>query len=124
VESNLTFDGTSLVLAGNYYVNSATQTGLTSTTTVQSLSITGMPVAAAFFDYFVSSPSNGACRAGVVMAVWDNNFFNVSYTDTSTNDYGFTSGIEFLVTLSGSNIVLNAIITSGTWTVKVGTRII
>jgi hypothetical protein len=49
---------------------------------------------------------------------------SVSYTDYSTADIGNTSGLEFTVTLSSPNIILNAVITTGTWTVKTGIRAI
>jgi hypothetical protein len=75
----------------------------------------------------VSDTTAVAYRSGVVMCVWDDN--NVSYTDTSTADLGnTTSGIEFLVGLVGfptnDTVRFYAIITSGTWNVKVGTRIL
>jgi hypothetical protein len=37
---------------------------------------------------------------------------------------GSTLGLTFTVTVSAPNVLLKANVTSGTWTVKVGTRII
>jgi hypothetical protein len=57
------------------------------------------------------------------MCVWNGS--TVSYTDTSTTDLGnSTAGIEFLVDINTGNVRLRAVITTGTWTVKVGTRIL
>jgi hypothetical protein len=62
-------------------------------------------------------------RAGVVMSVWDSS--NATFNDTSTPDLnGSTLGFVFDVQISGSNVLLIANVTSGTWTIKVGTRII
>jgi hypothetical protein len=62
-------------------------------------------------------------RAGFVMSVWDSS--TATYTDVSTPDLnGSTLGLNFSVIVSGSNVLLKANATSGTWTVKVGTRII
>jgi hypothetical protein len=57
------------------------------------------------------------------MCVWNGS--TVSYTDNSTTDLGnSTAGIEFLVDINTGNVRLRAVITTGTWTVKVGTRIL
>jgi hypothetical protein len=62
-------------------------------------------------------------RAGVVMSVWDAT--SATFTDNSTPDLnGSTEEISFTVTNDGTNVSLNAVVTSGTWEVKVGTRII
>jgi hypothetical protein len=77
----------------------------------------------AFFDYVVSDTIAGALRAGVVMCVWGSGI--ITYTDTSTADLGSTTApIEFSVENISGTISLYANITSGTWTVKVGTRIL
>jgi hypothetical protein len=57
------------------------------------------------------------------MTVWNGSA--AAFTDTSTTDLnGSTEGISFTVTVSGGNVRLNAVVTVGVWTVKVGTRII
>jgi hypothetical protein len=57
------------------------------------------------------------------MTVWDGT--NSTYTDTSTPDLGAsTRGIEFSTSIVGSNIVLLGTITTGTWAVRIGARII
>jgi len=62
-------------------------------------------------------------RAGTIKVVWNNS--SAGYTDYSTTDIGgSTSGISFTSDVSGGNVRLNAVITSGTWSVKVSTNIV
>lgn len=63
-----------------------------------------------------------AQRAGTVWATWTEDGLNVDFSELGTPDVnGSTAGITFTVTISGGNVRLNAIVTSGTWNV-VGTR--
>ena len=71
-------------------------------------------------DYYVKNGSN--MRIGTIMAIW--NSPNVTYTDYCTADLGDTTGIEFTVDISGSSVRLNAIISSGTWTITTSYRYI
>lgn len=49
----------------------------------------------------------------------------MEYTSTSTNDLNDdTSGISFDVYISGDNVILSSVITTGTWNVKIGCRMI
>jgi hypothetical protein len=74
-----------------------------------------------FFDYYVSDGTNS--RAGTVIAVWNGS--NAQFTDYSTPDIGgSTTGISFTVTANGTNVSFSASVSSGTWTVKVGSRIV
>lgn len=107
-----------LSLSGTTLENSFLNTSLSSDTVVSSVAIASYN--GAFFDYYVKNGSN--MRIGTVMATWDGS--NVVYTDYSSADLGNTNGIEFTVTLSSPNVQLNAIITSGTWTVQTGIRLI
>ena len=64
-------------------------------------------------------------RAGTVMAVWDSSGTTAGSTDFSTPDIvGSTIGISFSVSVASPTVSLNASVTSGSWTVKVGTRVI
>jgi hypothetical protein len=110
-----------LTVYGNTYVDSATKTGLTSNTSVLTIpSTTGQ---SAYFEYIVYNSGTTSMRAGTILCVW--NSTGASYTDTSTTDLGTsTTGISFTVTSSGGIVTLNAVITSGTWNIKVGTRVI
>jgi len=62
-------------------------------------------------------------RAGVVMAVWDN--AGATFTDYSTPDLnGTTSPFVWYVDVSSGLVRLQSVISSGTWTINVGTRVI
>jgi hypothetical protein len=62
-------------------------------------------------------------RAGTILCVWNSS--QTSYTDTSTTDLGgSTDGVSFIVTSISGNVKLKAIITNGTWNIKIGTRVI
>jgi hypothetical protein len=75
----------------------------------------------AVYDYYVSDGTNR--RAGTVIAVWDGTLS--VFTEYSTPDLnGSTTGISFSTTISGGNILLQVVVTAGTWTVKVGSRVI
>jgi hypothetical protein len=62
-------------------------------------------------------------RAGIVMAVWDTS--SASYTDYSTTDLnGSTASFVWNVDVSSGLVRLKSVISSGTWTINVGTKII
>jgi hypothetical protein len=86
--------------------------------------ISSIPVTSgnsAIYDYYVSDGTNR--RAGTVIAVWDGS--TSTFTEYSTPDLnGSTAGISFGTTISGGNILLQSIVTAGTWTIKVGSRVI
>jgi hypothetical protein len=110
-----------LTLNGNQFQRSAISPGVTVGSTV----ITSIPTVSGSsvdFDYFVKE-DGGAMRGGTVKAVW--NISSAAYNDFSTTDIGgSTTGIEFVVDVSGSNVRLNAVVTVGTWTVQVGSKLI
>jgi hypothetical protein len=115
-----TFSGNTTII-GDIYVDSSSGASITTGTTILS-SIPCVSGSAAHFDYFVQGSSN-EIRTGVVMAGW--NCTGTTYTDYSTNDLnGSTEGIGFEVDANSNNIRLKAIVTNGTWTIKVATRII
>jgi hypothetical protein len=61
-------------------------------------------------------------RAGTIMATWLNT--TVEWVDTSTNDIGNTTDLTLQAVISGSNILLQSVTTSGTWSVKTLIRMI
>ncbi len=81
---------------------------ISSNTQIVSLS----PFDGANFDYVVKNGLN--MRAGVIMSAWNGS--NAVFNESSTMDLGNTTGITFTVSSVGS---LNAVVTSGTWTVEV-----
>jgi hypothetical protein len=106
------FDGT------NFYLSSYTGGTISSNTTL--LTITSSSGNSAVFDYFVSDGTNK--RAGTVMTAWDGAL--TVYTEYSTPDIGSsTAGISFTTSTDGTYVYLNAVVATGTWTVKVGSRI-
>jgi hypothetical protein len=70
---------------------------------------------AAFFDYVIKDTSSNM-RAGTVFSTYVDS--SVVYSDYSTTDIGNTEGLVFYVRVSAGNIILDASITVGTWTVK------
>ena len=126
-QQNLTFDGNTLGITGdtnqlgNQYVHSAQGTSLSSGTHTieQVLVVSGRSLQ---FDYVVYNGSQDS-RAGTVIVVWNGTL--ATLTDMSTPDIGGpTDGIAFVVTNDGTNVTLSANVSSGTWNVIGGTRII
>lgn len=106
---------------GNQYIESASGTGITNGITILE-TIPCVSGSSAHFDYFVKGTSN-QIRSGFILAAW--NCSGATYTETSTPDLsGSTSGIIFNVTVQSQNVNLNAVVSSGTWEVKIGSRII
>jgi len=69
------------------------------------------------WDYLVTDGVNQ--RAGSVIGDWLSDGSTVKFTDLgSTEDIGDTSGIEFNVVFSGGAIKLQAVITTGNWTIN------
>jgi hypothetical protein len=126
-QSGLTYDGTQLTISGNtvvygnQYIHSTSQTSISSGTTVIS-TIPTLSGLSANFDYVIRNNS-GYIRAGIVVAVWDSS--NASYTDYSTTDLnGSTESFVWDVDVSSGTVRLKSVISSGTWTINVGTKII
>lgn len=106
---------------GDLYVKSIAVTGFVTGTTpiytvVSSLGLSAM------FDY-VATEAGGAQRSGVIRANW--NTTSAVYNETASPDLGgSTAGITFTVTYSAGIVSLNSVITSGTWSIRVGARIL
>jgi hypothetical protein len=59
----------------------------------------------------------GYKRCGTLMIIWDSS--GSQFTDYSTEDLnGSTEGFSFTTSISGSNLLVTALITSGTWDIK------
>jgi hypothetical protein len=118
-QSGLTYDGQYLTIYGGQRIKTQTTTPVTTTgVTVASVAVSSG--SSAHFEYLVIDGIN--YRAGVVMCVWDG--VTTAYTDTSTPDIGITLPLTFSVSISGGNVNLIANASSGSWTIKVGTRVI
>jgi len=106
---------------GDEFISSDSGSSIgTGTSTISSIPVTSGN--SAVYDYYVSDGTNR--RAGTVIAVWDASGGS-TFTEYSTPDLnGSTTGISFSTTISGGNILLQVVVTTGTWTVKVGSRVI
>jgi len=107
-----------IVLSGKIQERTTLFTGITTNTTV--VQFTSTDYNGGYFDYYVKDGNNK--RTGTVMGVWEGS--SVEYTDFSTADLGDTSPIEFTIDINSGIIRLNAIITSGAWTIQTGVRVI
>ena len=112
-EPNMRFDGT------NFYLSSYSGGSVSSNTTL--ITIPTASGNSAVFDYFVSDSGGANTRAGTVMTAWAGSA--TVFTEYSTPDIGSTTGISFSTSSDGTNVTLSAVVTTGTWTVKVGSRI-
>jgi len=118
--SGLIYDGQYLTLYGAQRVDTANITVASIGVTVTSLPVSSG--SSAHFEYIITGGGNQK-RAGVVMCVWDG--VVTTYTDNSTPDInGSTLPLTFYTGISGGDVLLLASSSSGTWNVKVGTRII
>ena len=80
---------------------------------------------AVFFDYYAINTTSSAYRSGTVMVVWNATANTAEFTDTSTNDLGgSTAGLIFSVAITSNNLELTATISTGTWTIKIGARVL
>jgi len=73
----------------------------------------------AFIDYVVDNTTG--FRSGTILSVW--NGTNVVSNDTSVS-IGTTTGITLSATISGTYFKVYANVTSGTWSVKMGIRVL
>jgi hypothetical protein len=68
----------------------------------------------AFFEYSIKSGSNA--RAGSIIAIQSGT--SVNFTETTTTDFGSTSGFGFIVQIAGTNMILTGSATTSGWTIK------
>jgi hypothetical protein len=111
----------SLHVSGSTLIGNITAPALNDTTKVTANSgvttIYAIPTASydgAFFDYVIRSGSNA--RAGQIMSLWSG--ADAKLTETTTTDFGDTSGFVFGVNVSGPNLILSSSAASNSWTVK------
>ena len=103
-------------LMGSYLAPSLNTTAyvISTTGTTNVYSIPTSAYTGAFFDYTVSDGTN--LRAGNIMSIWSGT--SVNFTETSTTDFGNTSGLTFNMIVSSGNAILRTSGTTGNWTVK------
>jgi hypothetical protein len=124
-ESNLTFDGSTLMVTGSIMVTSvllSNQENLdvdsAASEVVAQVSITNH--IGVFFDYVAYNGTNR--RAGTVFSVHDGT--TVEFTETSTLDLGNTTPLDLSVDISGGNLRLIATTSTDNWIVKTLVRAI
>jgi len=71
-----------------------------------------------FMDYVIRSGSSA--RAGQFMGLWSGSSTNI--VDSSTTDFGDTSGFVLALVVSGSNMVITGSASTSAWTVRAGIR--
>lgn len=90
---------------------------ITSTATTINSGITtiyNIPTASydgAWFDYTIRSGSNA--RAGSIMGIWSGSAVN--YAETTTTDFGNTSGFALGMSVVGANMILSSSATTNGW---------
>lgn len=79
----------------------------------------------ATFEYYAINTASSRFRYGQVMVVWNSTSDTVEYTDISTQDLGgSTADLSFSVAIVSNTLTLTANISAGTWTIKIGARIL
>lgn len=104
-------------LIGSYQAPALITTVRTTSTIGNNVIYQNLPTASydgAFFDYTLRSGSNA--RAGQITAMWSGS--SVNFTETTTTDFGDTSGVRFGVIITGSNMALTGSFPSASWTMK------
>lgn len=114
VYGNISASGT--IYATNANVNFST-TIPTGTTTINSTPST--PFNSAFYKLVLINGTN--IRASNVTVAWSS--AGLTFNETSTTDVGTTSGISLSAGIVGSNIVLQGVVSSGSWEIR-GSKIV
>jgi hypothetical protein len=105
------------VLIGSYQDPMLITTTKLVTTASGAFTIYALPTASydtAYFEYSIKSGSNA--RAGTIMAIQLGS--SVNFTETTTTDFGSTSGFGLTVQVAGANIILTGSATTSGWTIK------
>lgn len=105
------------VLLGSYQAPALLTTNKIVLTASGSFTLSSLQTASydgAFYDYTARSGSNA--RAGSMMAIWSGS--SVNFTETTTLDFGSTTGLSLGVFVSGANMVLTGSATTTAWTIK------
>ena len=105
------------VLLGSYQAPALLTTNKIVLTASGNFTLSSLPTASydgAFYDYTARSGSNA--RAGTIMAMWSGTAVN--FTETTTLDFGSTTGLSLGVFVSGANMVLTGSASTTAWTIK------
>jgi len=113
----LTVKDDSTILLGNSQAPAFITTVKNTLTSSGAFTVYALPTSSydgVFCDYTARSGSNA--RAGQIMAIWSGS--SVNYTETTTTDFGNTTGLNLGVFISSSNMVITGSAATSTWTVK------
>jgi hypothetical protein len=105
------------VLLGSYQAPALLTTNKIVLTASGNFTLSSLPTASydgAFYDYTARSGSNA--RAGNIMAIWSGS--SVNFTETTTLDFGNTTGLNLGVFVSSGNMVLTGSASTTAWTIK------
>jgi hypothetical protein len=105
------------ILMGNYQDPMLITTTKLVTTASGGFVLYSLPTSSydtAFFEYSIKSGSNA--RAGTIMAIQSGT--SVNFTETTTTDFGSTSGFNLAVQVSSGNMILTGSATTSGWTIK------
>jgi len=105
------------ILMGNYQDPMLITTTKLVTTASGAFTLYSLPTASydtAFFEYSIKSGSNA--RAGTIMAIQLGT--SVNFTETTTTDFGSTTGFGLTVQVSSGNMILTGSATTSGWTIK------
>jgi hypothetical protein len=106
------------VLLGSYQAPALLTTNKIVLTSSGNFTLSSLPTSSydgAFYDYTARSGSNA--RAGSIMAIWSNGG-TVNFTETTTTDFGSTTGLSLGVFVIGGNMVLTGSAATTAWTIK------
>jgi hypothetical protein len=107
----------SRILFGNYQASGLITTIYTVSTAASTITLYSLPTASYdgfWFEYTARSGSNA--RAGQMMGIWSGSAVN--YTETTTTDFGTTTGITFGSNISSGNMIISTTVGSANWIVK------
>lgn len=105
------------IIQGDYAAPMLTTTVKNTVSAVGAFTVYELPTASydgAFFEYTARSGSNA--RAGQIMSIWSGS--QVNFTETTTTDFGSTTGLAFTMIVTGSNFALTGSVTTADWTIK------
>jgi len=105
------------IIQGDYVAPMLTTTVKNTVSAVGAFTVYELPTASydgAWFEYVAKSGSDA--RAGQITSLWSGT--SVNFTETTTTDFGDTSGLSFTVIVSGSNLALTGSVTTADWTIK------
>ena len=110
---------TTATIGGALYTT-ATSNAVSTNITIFTISTTGT-YTSGFIDYHVTDGGANA-RSGQIQIAYVGG--QVAYNETATQDIGDTSGFNWKVIMSGADINLESVVSTGTWDIKLIARVI